>query len=295
MVSLLNVNVTERIQPYTVLKRDWAFEASAPWAGAFAHRLKARLFGKKAAPEQNTLKPPFPHPRWIIYFVYLPDAVLTPSHIFTLEKLALADAGLFVICALPYGKEVPPLLYNYAHAVARKGLSGFDFSAYAFGMHSIVKYSSGSDVLFLNDSVFGPFSNVDREFLSAKWDFTGYTGQYLIENHIQSYAFIIKNMDESVKNVLDTVLPLDYAYDRYKDVIFQQETRLARIASREMSVGAKWFSEASVGVDPSFFCAISLLETGFPFLKKSLLHRRPDIYQRNDILELLETLGHPRP
>lgn len=295
MLSILNVSVTEKIQPHTVLMRDWTFVPSTPWYGAFAHRLKATLAGRRPPPQHQVLKSPSQRTRWIVYFVYLPDAALTTAHRYTLERLARSDAGLFVVCALPPGEKIPAAIYDYADAVASKGLSGFDFSAYALGLREIVEHSPGCDLFVLNDSVLGPFTDIDDEFATARWDFTGYTGQALIENHIQSYAFIIKSVDAALERTLRPVLPEKYTYDRYKDVVFQQETRLARVASQHMSVGAKWFADASTGVDPSFFCAISLLETGFPFLKKSLLHRRPDIYARDDILSLLETMGHPRP
>lgn len=295
MVSLLNVSATEEVRLHDVLTRDWTFVPSRPWAGAFAHRLKASLVGRRPLPDRQVLKRPTPRPRWIMYFAYLPQGTLTPAHLYTLERLAACNAGLFVVCALPPGVPVPPALYDHADAIATKGLSGFDFSAYAIGLRTLVENSPGCDLFVLNDSVFGPFADLDHAFETAQWDFTGYTAQSLIENHIQSYAFIIKNVDAAVERALAPVLPGTYAYDRYKDVVFQQETRLARTANRHMSIGAKWFSDAAAGVDPSFFCALSLMETGFPFLKKSLLHRRPDIYKRDDILSVLERIGHPRP
>lgn len=294
MFSIRNVRATEKIMPCSVLKRDWTFQPSTPWPGAFLHRGKAALFGRRLLPERRTVTPPSPRARWILYFAYLPDATLTPAHCFTLERLARADAGLFVVCALPPGAAVPAELHDLADAVATKGLSGYDFSAYAFGLSQIVEHSPGCDLFVLNDSVLGPFNDIDREFDTARWDFTGYTGQAMIEPHIQSYAFIVKNVDAGLERALRSVLPQTYCYNRYKDVVFQQETRLARVASRHMSVGVKWFSDVATAVDPSFFCAISLLETGFPFLKKSLLHRRPDVYANSAIVELLDRLGHPR-
>ena len=230
-----------------------------------------------------------------MYFAYMPDGVATPSHRYTLDKLKQADAGLFVVCALPNGYDVPKVVHEYADAIALKDLSGFDFSAYAIGLRCIAANSSGCDLFIMNDSVFGPFGDIGKDIAGAKWDMTGYTAYSLIENHIQSYAFIIKNVNGSVEKALRPVMPHGYTYNRYKDVVFQQETQLARVASRHMSVGAKWYSNHRITSEPSFFSAVSLLETGFPFLKKSLLHRRPDIYDRADILQVLESLGHPRP
>lgn len=296
MFSLSDIDsVPEKIEGCDVLTRDWTFMPSRPWYGAFPHRLKATVADRRPPPEQQILKRPDARQRWILYFAYLPDGRVSAAHQFTLERLAQVDAGLFVVCALPPGADVPTLIHDHADAIARKGLSGFDFSAYAIGLRAIVEFSPGCDLFVINDSVFGPFVDLDAEFSSAAWDFTGYTAYSLIENHIQSYAFIIKGVDASVENALRPVLPASYSYDRYKDVVFQQETRLARFADRHMSVGAKWFSDHRISPEPSFFCALSLLERGFPFLKKSLLHRRPDIYDRETVLKALEQLGHPRP
>lgn len=295
MFSLLNVSGVEGVQTHDALVRDWTFVPSTPWHGTFAHRLKATLAGRRPPPEHCILKRPTFKQRWVLYFAYLPEGQLTPAHRFTLEKLARLDAGLFIVCALPSGTNVPTAIYDYADAVAFKGLSGFDFSAYAIGLRSIIADSPGCDVFVMNDSVFGPFTDIGADMTSARWDFTGYTAYSLIENHIQSYAFIIRNVDEAVGKALSPVFPSSYTYDRYKDVVFQQETRLARVASRHMSVGAKWFSNHRVSSEPSFFSALSLIDADFPFLKKSLLHRRPDIYDRRTIVEALEKLNHPRP
>ncbi len=227
--------------------------------------------------------------------MYLPDGSLTIAHRFTLQRLAALYTGLLVVAALPDGAAVPSEVFDYADAAIVKNLNGYDFSAYAIGLRAIEQGSPGCAVFVLNDSVYGPFSDLNQEFATAPWDFTGYTGFSMIENHIQSYAFMLKRVDRTTLDALHSVFPENYAYDRYKDVVFQQETRLARVASRSMSVGARWFADYRTAADPSFFAALSLMETGFPFLKKSLLNRRPDIYDRDIIVAALENLGHPLP
>jgi lipopolysaccharide biosynthesis protein len=230
-----------------------------------------------------------------MYFMFLPDGSVTPAHRFTLKRLAALDAGLFVICALPDPNMVPRAVLDHADAVTTKGLTGYDFSAYAIGLHTIAENSPGCDLFVMNDSVFGPFADLDQEMKLAPWDFTGYTAYSLIENHVQSYAFVLKGVDQAMELALRSVLRRDFVYDRYKDVVFQQETKLARVASRQMSVGAKWYSHHRSSSEPAFFCALSLLETGFPFMKKSLLRKMPGTYDPDVIAAVLEELGHPRP
>ncbi|KQU46015.1 hypothetical protein ASG67_15530 [Sphingomonas sp. Leaf339] len=277
------------------LTRDWTFVPSTPWSGAFVHRLKAQLTERRPPPRRLIMKAPDHRKRWVLYFMFLLDGEVTAAHRFTLERLAALDAGLFVICALPSPDTVPAVIFDYADAVVAKGLEGYDFSAYAIGLNMIVENSPGCDLFVMNDSVFGPFTDLGSEMDTALWRFTGYTAYSLIENHIQSYAFILKGVDQGMERALRPVLPRGFVYDRYKDVVFQQETRLARVASRGMSIGAKWYSHHRSNSEPAFFCALSLLKTGFPFLKKSLFRKMPGTYDPDAVAAVLEELRHPRP
>lgn len=295
LLSTIDRHTVEGIHSCDALTRDWTFVPSTPWPGAFAHRLKARLTERRPLPRQIIKKLPDFRKCWVLYFMFLPEGEMTPAHRFTLERLAALEAGLFVICALPDPDAVPSAVFDYADAVVAKGLEGYDFSAYAIGLQLIVENSPGCDLFVMNDSVFGPFVDLSQEMETAPWDFTGYTAYSLIENHVQSYAFFLRKVNHTTEQALRSVLPRDFVYDRYKDVVFQQETRLARIASRYMSVGAKWYSHHRSSSEPAFFCALSLLETGFPFLKKSLFRKMPGVYNSYTIAAVLEELGHPRP
>lgn len=293
--SLVNVHAPERMLTLDDLVKDWTFEQSTPWRGAWAHRTRARLMGRRAPPVHRVIRPVTQADRWILYFMYLPDGGLTAAHRFTIRRLAETDARLLIIAAVSDVGGAPPDGLTESHALILKALGGYDFSAYAIGLNQIAQLSCGADLFVLNDSVFGPFTSLDAEFASSPWDLTGYTASSLIENHVQSYAFLMRSVDQTLVRSLSPVLSPRFAYDRYKDVIFQQETRFARAASRRISVGARWFSSSDVGTDPSFFAAIPLLEAGFPFLKKSVFHRRPDIYDPDVIAGILENLDHPRP
>lgn len=295
LFSTIDRLATEGVATCDTLTQNWTFVPSTPWAGAFVHRLKARLTERRPPPYRIIVRAPSPRRRWILYFMFLPDGQISPAHRFTLDRLAALDGGLLVVCALPDPDMVPGAVLECADAVVSKGLPGYDFSAYGIGLAALAEHSPGCDVFVMNDSVFGPFSDLGREMDTAAWDFTGYTAYSLIENHIQSYAFVLKALDGARLRALRPVLPLDFVYDRYKDVVFQQETRLARVASRGMSVGAKWYSHHRSSSEPTFFCALSLLDTGFPFLKKSLLHRNPGTYTPGTIAAVLEALGHPVP
>ena len=295
LLSTIDSQAVEGLQTCDPLTPNWTFEPSTPWRGAFVHRLKAKLLERRSPPRRIVVRAPGPRRRWILYFMFLPDGQISPAHHFTLDRLAVLDAGLLVVCALPDPNMVPRAVLDRADAVVSKALPGYAVSACAIGLAALAEHSPGCDVFVMNDSVFGPFADLDREMDTAAWDFTGYTAYSLIENHIQSYAFVLKALDDARLRALSPVLPLNFVYDRYKDVVFQQETRLARVASRQMSVGAKWYAHHRSSSEPTFFAALSLLDAGLPFVKKSLLHRNPGTYPCGVIAAVLEELGHPRP
>lgn len=237
-----------------------------------------------------------PQARWIAYFVYLPSGGLTAAHRFTLRRLREArDAGLMVICAAPAPAAVPAELHALADALYWKGLGGFDFSAYALAIDAVTTASVGADLLLLNDSVFGPLGPVDALWDAGSWDLTGFTAAGAGENHIQSYAFILRALDPARGAALRPVFPPGRAFDDFGTVLLHQEMRLAAVAARSMSVGAAWYADPDLCADPSLFAALPLIEAGFPFLKRALLGKHRGIYPDQDVLDTLRRMGHPIP
>jgi len=176
-----------------------------------------------------------------------------------------------------------------------KGLSGYDFSAYAIALREIAKSSPGADVVILNDSVFGPFGSLDPFIARTRWDLTGFTATGLIENHIQSYCFVIRDVTPAKVLALLPVLPLRHALNHAVDVIYLQESRLARVAARSMSVGAFWYAGGEPGWDPTLHGAEDLIAAGFPFLKRSLFGKYTGVFDEARLFEMLEERGHPLP
>ncbi len=274
------------------LERNWTFEPSRPDGVTAAVRVTI-LRGLTLAPTSTAIVPITPKLRWIVYFVYLPNGRLTAAHRFTLARLRQADAGLCVICATPAPADVPDELHRTADALYWKALPGFDFSAYALALHEIAQHSAGADLLILNDSVFGPFEPVDTLWPAMQWRLTGFTASAQLQNHIQSYAFHLKNVDRSMVRALRTVLPHRFAFNDYRGAVYGQESRFATVAARTMSVGALWYADGIRCGDPSIFAALPLVRAGFPFLKRSLLTKNAHAADRDDIHETLRAFGHP--
>ena len=283
---------SETLVGVDALDRDWTFRPSRPDVISWIARRRLRR-NLVTAPPSATLAAPRPRKRWVLYFVYAPDGELTPAHRYSLRRLRTPDIGLAVVCATPRLDQVPPELVGCTDALYWKGLAGFDFSAYAIGLRALAEHSSHADILVMNDSVYGPFRPVQELFSGPRWDLTGFTASRNIENHIQSYAFLVRDWTPDKLAALHRVMPRGQAYDTYQDVVFCQETVFARAAARVMSVGAWWYADHRRCSDPTIFAALPLLNAGFPFLKKSLLTKHARFQDRDRVVAALRAAGHP--
>lgn len=282
---------TERVD-LDMLERDWSYRPSRPDGLTTAVRLRA-LRGLRHAPASVAISPVYPAPRWIVYFVYLPAGRLDAGHRFTLERLRQGDARLCVICATPNAGLVPEELRSTADATYWKALPGYDFSAYALAIDEIARHSAGAEVLVMNDSVFGPFADVEAIWPMMRWDLTGFTASAQLQNHVQSYAFHLRHVTLDTAKALRTVLPRTRAFDDYVGVVYWQESRFAHVAARSMSVGALWYADGIRCGDPTTYAALPLVRSGFPFLKRSLLSKNAHLADPDEVRDVLRTLGHP--
>lgn len=247
----------------------------------------------RPAPPARELKPVTPRARWSVYFIWAPDGRLAPAHRFTLARLRARDAGLLVVVATPDAAMVPNECYHMADALWWKALPGYDFSGYAIALHAIARGSPGTDAFVMNDSVMGPFGEVERLLDDAPWDLAGFTASSLFENHIQSYAFQLRRVTPERMKTLGSVFPRRWRFDRFQDVIFGQETRFARVASRTMTVGAWWWYDTGRGLDLLLQEPFALLQAGYPFLKRSLLGKSRGVQPLDRLGATLAALGHP--
>jgi hypothetical protein len=275
-----------------VVEENWDFRPTrAPW-GYRKARWRARFRLRKRFPRFLPLKPAFPSSRWTILFIYLPDGQLKAAHRFTMERLRALDRTLMIVCAAPRPEDVPPEILATAAAVFWKGLDGFDFSAYAIGLNAIADGSPHADVLVLNDSVLGPFGDLQSLLDRAPWDLTGFTASPQFENHIQSYAFLFRDLTPQRLQRLREIFSMTFCYDEITTVVACMETCFARVASRSMTVGAFWRG-ADDGTDPTVEHGLQLLSQGYPFVKRSLLGKHRDRVDEALVRKTLLDLGYP--
>ncbi|MDM7950751.1 hypothetical protein [Hydrogenophaga sp.] len=246
------------------------------------------------APASLTIKSPANPGRWVLYFIFLPDGQLTPAHRFSLERLAQEDLQLMLVCACPPGHPVLDELLPQCDSLVWKESSGWDFCGYAIGLAELAEHASGSDVLVMNDSVYGPFSPVAPFIDQAPWRLTGFTGNNQNENHIQSYAFIIKCIDGAFIKHLSSILTKTFRYRMQESVVLCQENPMARKVAEKYTVGSYWFTTSIEANDLCLGWPKQLLEAGFPFMKRSLVGKFANAFNSAaEMGNLLRSLGHP--
>jgi len=293
MDASVSDDLTRLVRPVNKLERLWTFtpsDASLLWKLRRIWRFSRR---RRARPTHHVLKPVFQAPRWNICFLFSPQGDLSASQLYSLHALRSAGVPLLVIVATKDPLTIPPDLTKLSDALIWKGLSGYDFSAYRIGLEQIAELSPGADVLMMNDSVFGPFGDIERLVAATPWRLAGFTSSAVIENHIQSYAFIMKSFDAELLENLSPVLLPHHAFDRAADVILCQEVQLARIAARHVTVGSFWHGAARSDLDPMLNMPLELIDVGMPFLKKSLFGKMRSFQDSEVIQRKLIELGHP--
>jgi len=271
----------------------WHFVASRPtWITRVRRQISQ--WRRQPAPESLAIKAPPGPGRWVLYFIYLPDGRLTQAHRYTLARLAQEDLQVMVVCACAPRHPVLNELMPWCQALHWKELKGWDFCAYAIGLAQLAKHAPGSDVLVMNDSVYGPFFPLVPFINQAPWRLTGFTGNNQAENHIQSYAFIIKCIDDAFVTHLSGIIDLRLRYCRQEAVVLCQETRLARKAAEKYTVGSYWFTTSNEANDLCLGWPVQLTDAGFPFMKRSLLGKFVGVFNRaSDMQALLQRFEHP--
>lgn len=275
------------------LSRNWEFVPSPVMRWERRQLMERCLRAVHRRPAWSVVKPVTDKRQWIVYFMFAPDGVMSPVHRFTLARLRDEGLPVLVVCSCADQRGIPGDLPAMCDALLWKATPGYDFSAYSLALRQISRQSSGADVIVMNDSVFGPFTSLRPVLENSQWDLTGFTASSELTNHVQSYAFCLRNVTRLTMARLSTVFFPFVALSVPKDVILLQETRLARVAARSMKVGALWFSDAAKVHNPTLVRPMALLDAGFPFLKRALLTKSSGYIGRDEVLERLARHGHP--
>lgn len=282
-----------QVDPVSGLKTYWDFQSSPVSLRHKWQRLTAHLWRRVDRPSYKLIVKPHAARRWNLYFVYCPNGSLSPAHRYTIDSLRATGHPLLIVCGTSSPDKIPAEVQSSCDALYWKDLPGYDFSAFRIALEAICQYSPGATVFMMNDSVFGPFSDINPYVEHAPWELTGFSASSLGENHIQSFAFIIKNLTGQVLKNLDEVFLPDSAYNELGDVILSQELKLARVGSLSQSVGSYWYNPKQEGFDPMLHIPFDMVNAGLPFLKRSLLGKMSKFQDSQEVRNFLQSKGHP--
>ncbi len=258
-------------------------------------RLKRQIESMRPPPRSDVLIPAQAHPRWAVYFVYSLSGAAFDQHRFTVQQLRQDGWPVLVVLACaerPGAAVVAQWRQHGASALLWKEPHGFDLSGLRPALQHLLDRSPGCDVLWLNDSLLGPFHSVYELVRHTPWRVTGFASCFIIEPHIQSYALFLRALDASLMQALSQVVPGSHCLNQHSAVAFVQETRLARHLSQQGSVGTLW-SPLRDDMDLTMAYPYELVEDGFPFLKRSILGKFSDSFTTSDALAMLRRWGHP--
>jgi lipopolysaccharide biosynthesis protein len=271
---------------------NWTFTPSKVGWRLFGKRIVTFFRRGRRMPKHIVIKELSPRPQWICYVMFSADCNISPAQRFTLNALKSSYAGLMIVIISPSANDIPHELVDLADALYWKENSGWDFPAFAIALNAIGRLSPGADVFVLNDSVYGPFCDIGRFFREAKWDLTGITAGGQIENHIQSYAFVLKAVTQPRMRKLNRVLFKHVSFHDQREVVVMQESRFARVAARSLTVGAWWYSN-STKFDLTLHQPFNLIDIGCPFIKKSLFGKHKGLQDPKALEEVLCRMNHP--
>lgn len=251
------------------------------------------LKGRAEFPHHEVLKPPSKSLEWIVYFIFAPSGRIDEGHQYTIDKLRRSRRSLLVVFASESSDVIDPDLADQCEALIWKDLPGYDFSGYALGLNVLARALPGASALVLNDSVFGPFYDLDPLLDGAKWDLTGFSASESQENHIQSFAFYLKRLDQGVIDGMGQIFSLRFSFDDFLQTVTLRETRMARLAAKSMTVGSFLYAPNRYSPDPTVEKPLEMIDCGFPFLKRSLLGKHHGKVAHLELVRCLMEAGHP--
>lgn len=240
-------------------------------------------------------------------------------HDFLIEHMrALNKAGRAVIL-VSNSPKFPESQVNrarpYCSLIAWRRNRGYDFGAYRDGVMLVPDYDTLDSVIFLNDSIYGPFaplaplikkmsaSKADVWGLTDSWDTRWHLQSYFFLfhkaalqdksvlklwgnwKHVQSKSWIINNLEIGLTGQLERAgLRCAAAYP-YRDEVmkFAQRVRDDEILADESlpkphrELLSRMLNLADLGapMNPCHFFWDQLIADGFPYLKREVLTANP--------------------
>lgn len=223
----------------------------------------------------------------------------THSLIHLIDQLLMNSFQVVLVSSTP--KELKIDLGQLSEkplTVIRKPNFGYDFGSWAVAL-KVLPELQNHELLFLNDSMYGPFSDLTEILTRARqspFGITGLTDSQEVRYHVQSYFLHFKEgviQERAMERFWNSIQHLD----EHRDVVEQYEIDLTRTAQNAgIRVGSlyPWNMVVNYWENPTLVGWKELLNSKFPFLKRRIF--RDDLAPKTqDVLDQVTANFHISP
>lgn len=144
----------------------------------------------------------------IIYAHFDYENIIDEYVVFLIKALSTLDAEILFVSASSIGTEQKRKIDAYCKDIIVRENKGYDFYSYKVGLlESNIAYLEYDQIIMCNDSIYGPFSDLNDMFIkmdSKRVDFWGISASKERQLHIQSY-FLVFN-----RNVIQSKVFYDF-------------------------------------------------------------------------------------
>jgi glycosyltransferase involved in cell wall biosynthesis len=236
--------------------------------------------------------------RVALFVTYTPDGLLRADITLYLEALRRNGVSIVLVIVCDQVRNyVPREILDACAAVLVRQNAGFDFAAWAHAMQVIPEILNANTLFLLNDSMIGPTADTDFDRLLTRIEaldaeIVGLTWNSYFCPHLQSYFLAIKK--KALCSYWFNQYFLDVVnLDTKDNVIFQYEltftARMKAFGFRCESV----FAQDPDGEDQTIYSWASLLRSGSPFVKRSLVSGEHAQKGGDAVLGALRDAGYP--
>ena len=244
-------------------------------------------------------------PRALIVAHYDRDGLIDPHVLYSLREYRAAFEHITVVSVS--ADRLPPGQEFLADTFIRRENVGYDYFSWKIGFNALAEKEKFFEVVFVNDSIYGPLFDIKHALLSPRIinaDFWGLTNSSQIQWHTQSYFFSMRSpllRSNAAQDYWDSVQPLKHKVD----VINNYELKMAKyFRSRGWLTGAiymnpprtRWKTVLS-GVDlryprrsarylyynwrskeqnPMHYLWRTVIDEGVPFVKVEAIRDNPE-------------------
>jgi hypothetical protein len=227
--------------------------------------------------------------RWAVHFCFNPHGQVLPQNDFMLRGLRQQGFAIALVAASSDRNDLSSEWKTLADVLIWKGMDGFDMSALQVGFAYLCQTRPGVEVLWVNDSVLGPFAEIPLllEQCSPEADVIGFTSSMAVRPHFQSYAFFVRSLTtEILLNMFRDGRSI--AFNDHLSNVLVFETCLAANLCDAGFVVHVWAVPVDPRGDLTMAQPFELIAQGFPFLKRSIIGKFSSDFDQDTVQQFLE-------